>query len=169
MKKIHSLLKSRKSCRKYLAKSVSMQDVYTILEGARWAPSGKNGQPWRFVIVKEKKIKNRIADCSIYKEWMREADTYIVIYLDKESSYNYKKDLQAIGAAIENICLQASSMGIGTCWIGEILVKEREVNKIINVPDTYELMAVICVGYADEDVERTNRIELNKLIYKEIF
>lgn len=146
-----------------------MQDVYTILEGARWAPSGKNGQPWRFVIVKEKKIKNRIADCSIYKEWMREADTYIVIYLDKESSYNYKKDLQAIGAAIENICLQASSMGIGTCWIGEILVKEREVNKIINVPDTYELMAVICVGYADEDVERTNRIELNKLIYKEIF
>lgn len=169
MKKIHSLLKNRKSCRKYLPKSVSIQAVYTILEGARWAPSGKNGQPWRFVIVKEKEIKNRIADCSIYKEWMREADTYIVIYLDKESSYNYKKDLQAIGAAIENICLQASSMGIGTCWIGEILEKEREVNKIINVPDTYELMAVICVGYADEDVDRTNRIELNKLIYKEIF
>lgn len=169
MKKIHSLLKNRKSCRKYLPKSVSIQDVYTILEGARWAPSGKNGQPWRFVIVREKEIKNRIADCSIYKDWMRDADTYLLIYLDKKSSYNYKKDLQAIGAAIENICLQASSMGIGTCWIGEILKMEAEVNVIIDVPNTYELMAVICVGYGEKETFRTNRMELKQLVYKEIY
>lgn len=168
MNEIHELLKNRKSCRKYLPKSVSMQDVYTMLEGARWAPSGKNGQPWRFVIVKEKKIKNRIAGCSIYEDWMREADTYLIIYLDKESSYNYKNDLQAIGAAIENICLQASSMGIGTCWIGEILKMETEVNAIINVPETYELMAVICVGYEENEILRASRMELNQLIYKEI-
>lgn len=60
MGEIHSLLKSRKSCRKFLAKSVSIQDIYTILEGARWAPSGKNGQPWRFVVVKEKKQKIKL-------------------------------------------------------------------------------------------------------------
>ena len=100
---------------------------------------------------------------------MTEADTFFVIYLDKESSYNYKKDLQAIGAAIENICLQASSMNIDTCWIGEILEKETEVNKIINVPETYELMAVICIGYANENMVRTDRMELNRLIYKEIY
>lgn len=169
MSEINSIIKNRKSCRKFLEKAVSIQDIYTILEGARWAPSGKNGQPWRFVIVKEKETKNKIASCSIYKEWMTEADTFIVIYLDKESSYNYKKDLQAIGAAIENICLQASSMNIDTCWIGEILEKETEVNKIINVPETYELMAVICIGYANENMVRTDRMELNRLIYKKIY
>lgn len=169
MSEINLILKNRKSCRKFLKKAVSIQDIYTILEGARWAPSGKNGQPWRFVIVKEKETKNKIASCSIYKEWMTEADTFIVIYLDKESSYNYKKDLQAIGAATENICLQASSMNIDTCWIGEILEKETEVNKITNVPETYELMAVICIGYANENMVRTDRMELNRLIYKEIY
>lgn len=169
MGEIHSLLKSRKSCRKFLAKSVSIQDIYTILEGARWAPLGKNGQPWRFVVVKEKETKNKIASCSIYREWMQEADVFIMIYLDNESSYNYKKDLQAIGAAIENICLQASSINIDTCWIGEILQRETEVNKIINVPETYELMAVICIGYAVGDMARTDRKELSKLIYKEIY
>ncbi|MCM1187140.1 MAG: nitroreductase family protein [Lachnoclostridium sp.] len=169
MSGIHPLLKNRKSCRKFLSKPISMQDIYTILAGAQWAPSGKNGQPWRFVIVKESKTKNKIANCSIYKEWMTEADIFIVVYLDKKNSYNYKKDLQAIGAAIENICLQASAMDIGTCWIGEILEKEADINKIINVPKTYELMAVICVGYAKEDNFRANRMELNKLIYKEIY
>ena len=169
MSEINLILKNRKSCRKFLKKAVSIQDIYTILEGARWAPSGKNGQPWRFVIVKEKETKNKTASCSIYKEWMTEADTFIVIYLDKESSYNYKKDLQAIGAATENICLQASSMNIDTCWIGEILEKETEVNKITNVPETYELMAVICIGYANENMVRTDRMELNRLIYKEIY
>lgn len=118
---------------------------------------------------KGKGNKNRIADCSIYKDWMRDADTYLLIYLDKESSYNYKKDLQAIGAAIENICLQASSMGIGTCWIGEILKMEAEVNVIIDVPNTYELMAVICVGYGEKETFRTNRMELKQLVYKEIY
>lgn len=169
MSEINLILKNRKSCRKFLKKAVSIQDIYTILEGARWAPSGKNGQPWRFVIVKEKETKNKIASCSIYKEWMTEADTFIVIYLDKASSYNYKKDLQAIGAATENICLQASSMNIDTCWIGEILEKETEVNKITNVPEIYELMAVICIGYANENMVRTDRMELNRLIYKEIY
>lgn len=169
MSEIHLLLKNRKSCRKFLEKAVSIQDIYTILEAARWAPSGKNGQPWRFVIVKETETKNKIAGCSIYKDWMIDADTFIVIYLDKGSSYNYKKDLQAIGAAIENICLQASSMNIDTCWIGEILEKETEVNKIINVPETYELMAVICIGYANENMVRTDRMELSRLIYKEIY
>ena len=61
MSEINSLLKNRKSCRKFLEKAVSIQDIYTILEGARWAPSGKNGQPWRFVIVKDKETKNKIA------------------------------------------------------------------------------------------------------------
>lgn len=165
MKEINPIIAKRKSCRSFLVDEVSIEDIYTILESARWAPSGKNGQPWRFVIVKDSEIIKKISNYSIYKDWMKEANAFVVVYLDKEKSYHYKKDLQGIGAAIENICLQATEMGIGTCWIGEILAKETVVNKIINVPQTYELMAIICIGYEKNKEKRTERLKLDELIY----
>lgn len=166
--RINELIVKRKSCRGFQNKEIDVTNIMKLLEAARWAPSGKNGQPWRFVIVKDKVIINKIAECSIYKEWMKEANAFIVVYLDKEKSYHYKKDLQGIGAAIENICLQATEMKIGTCWIGEILSNELLVNNIIGVPESYELMAVICIGYEKANERRTGRLELDELIYKSI-
>ena len=168
MKDVNSIIANRKSCRSFLPKEVDINDIYTMLESARWAPSGKNGQPWRFVIVKDCIIKKHIAECSKYKNWMVEANAFIIVYLDKEKSYHYKKDLQGIGAAIENICLQATALGIGSCWIGEIIVNEAIVNKIINVPKSYELMAVICIGYEKMEEKKTERLELDKIIYQVI-
>ena len=84
MGEIHSLLKKRKSCRKFLPKSVPIQHIYTILESARWAPSGKNGQPWRFVVVINENIKKAIALNSVYGNWMKNASAFIIVYLDKE-------------------------------------------------------------------------------------
>ena len=167
-KNINSVIARRKSCRSYLPKEVSIEDIYTILESARWAPSGKNGQPWRFIIVKNKEIKKKIADCSIYGNWMNTADSFIVVYLDKEKSYNYKKDIQGIGAAIENICLQATYMEIGTCWIGEILKNEQQVNKFLEVPKSFELMAIICVGYEDKKTEQVGRLAMEEIVYKTV-
>lgn len=166
MKKISTILANRKSCRSFLSKGVPIDDIYTMLESARWAPSGKNGQPWRFVIVRNNEIIRKISNFSIYKDWMEEANAFIVVYLDREKSYHYKKDLQGIGAAIENICLQATEMKIGTCWIGEILANENLVNEIISVPKSYELMAVICVGYEKDKGMKTERLKLEELIYK---
>ena len=168
MKEVTSIIANRKSCRSFLPKEVDINDIYTMLESARWAPSGKNGQPWRFVIVKDSITKKRIAECSKYKYWMVEANVFIIVYFDKEKSYHYKKDLQGIGAAIENICLQATALGIGSCWIGEILDNEATVNEIINVPKSYELMAVICIGYEKMQEKKTERLELDALIYQVI-
>lgn len=169
MVEINSLIAQRKSCRSFLPIEVNANDINILLESARWAPSGKNGQPWRFVIVKRGETKNQIANCSVYRAWMKDADAFIVVYLDRDKSYDYKKDTQAIGAAIENICLQATAMNIGSCWIGEILKNEALVNKILDVPESYELMAVICIGYEDKRTEQVDRVELRELVYKEIY
>ena len=166
MKEINAIIAKRKSSRNFIEKSVDINDVYLLLESARWAPSGKNGQPWRFIVVKEKGIKLKIANCSIYKKKKKNADTFIVVYLDKDKSYNYIKDVQGIGAAIENICIQATAMDLGTCWIGEILSNEHEVNCILNVPSNFELMAVICVGYTESVFEHSQRLPLDELIHK---
>ena len=60
------------------------------------------------------------------------------------------KHKQAIGAAIENILLSAYEMGLGTCWIGEILKREKEVNELLGVSEKLELMAMITIGYHEK-------------------
>ena len=168
MCKINDLFLKRESCRSFLNKKVEEESVVKIIESARMAPSGKNRQPWRFVVVRTWNIKNQIADQSIYNKWMKTADVFIVVYMDRKSSYDKKKDNQSIGAAIENMCLQATALGLGTCWVGEILKNEKEVNSIIEVPPSYELMAVVCLGYIKERKERPQRLSLNELVYKSI-
>lgn len=166
MKKINELIKKRYSCRDFNEEEISVEDFMVLIDSARWAPSGKNGQPWRFIIVKDKKIKEEIAQYSIYEKWIKLASGFIIVYMDKEKSYNYKKDCQCIGAAIENICLQATAMDIGSCWIGEILDKECEVNGILEVPINYELMAIICIGHVKIKPKRAARLKLDEIIYK---
>ena len=166
MEQLNEIIAERKSCRCYLDKEISDEEIKILLESARWAPSGKNGQPWRFVVVKDKKIKSRVASYSIYESWMKNASAFIIVYLDKQKSYNYKKDIQGIGATIENISLQATYMGFGSCWIGEILDNEYYVNTILGVPDNYELMAVLCIGYAKKEEKRTGRLEVKDIVYR---
>lgn len=166
--KLNETIKNRKSCRLFSDEELSNEQIALLLESARWAPSGKNGQPWRFVIVQNYDVKRDIALCSIYGNWMKEASVFIVVYMDREKSYSYKKDLQGIGAMIENICLQATYMGLGTCWIGEILNSEEMVNRLLEVPDNYELMAVICVGYEKKEGIHSERLAADELIYKYI-
>ena len=56
----------------------------------------------------------------------------------------------AIGACIQNMLLMAEELGLGACWLGEILNRKEEVNKFLNISERYELMAVIALGYSDE-------------------
>ena len=164
MIEINEIIMKRHSCRMYDEKKLDKEQVESILEAARWAPSGKNGQPCRYVVIYQKDIINKIADCSIYGKWMKRAPVFIAVYLDKSSSYNYKKDLQCAGAAIENMCLQAETLGIGSCWVGEILNKEDEVNSILNIPANHELMAILCLGYELGKSKKTDRIDMKDIV-----
>ena len=168
MIQLNEIIAERTSCRNFRLQKMNIDKIQALIESARWAPSGKNGQPWRFVVVINENIKKAIALNSVYGNWMKNASAFIIVYLDKGKSYDYIKDLQGIGAAIQNILLQATYMGIGTCWIGEILRNEAKINSLLQVPDNYELMAVICVGYANESTVKTQRINIQDIIYKEI-
>ena len=155
------LIKSRRSIRSYLLKEVSQEDVMQLLEAAIWAPSGKNIQPWKFaVIMDEKELKQKVSALTIYRRWVEKAPCLIIVFLDKNKSYDITKDIQAVGAAIQNILLTAHELGLGTCWIGEILRNEAELKKILKVPDHLELMAIITVGHTDNPNIQAKRNEL---------
>ncbi len=138
----------RRSVRAYKAKRIEEEKINKILQAGIRAPSGKNGQPWCFAVVQEDKMQLRkIAEYTVNKSFVCTADCLICVFLDKENSYDYMKDCQAIGACIENLLLAATDSGFGSCWIGEILKHEKEIKGLLELSDRYDLMAVIALGY----------------------
>ena len=164
-------IKKRKSIRSFIYQKISNKVIEEILECARWAPSGSNTQPWRICIVIHPTVKRMLSELTKYGGILEEAYANLVVFLDIERGYDRVKDLQAIGAFIQNILLGVHAQeGLGAVWIGEILNHKEEVNQIFKFPtEKLELMAVIAIGIIDKAREKISdrdreRMPLNEFI-----
>lgn len=155
---------ARRSVRLYDCKPIEPESLNKIIQSAIWAPSGKNGQPWKFKIITDKNIIGEISKLSINARWLKTAPCLIFIYLDKTHSYHYVKDIQSCGAAIQNMLLTAYEMGIGSCWIGDLLEKADAVNKLLQVDDCLELMGVVSFGYGRGEPINVGRKDINEFL-----
>jgi nitroreductase len=97
------LIKSRRSIRNYVYKKINNDIIKEIIECGRWAPSGQNNQPWKVCIVAHPTVKRMIAEQTKYGGIIESAYVNFVIFLDLDRCYDRLKDLQAIGAFIQNI------------------------------------------------------------------
>ncbi len=159
---------TRRSVRDYLDKPVPRDIIDKVIEAGTWAPSGLNNQPWRFVIVEDKGVKSQIAELTRYKPIIEKAPVIIPVFIDKQSMYSEVKDHQAIGACIENMLLAVHSLGLGAVWLGEILKNADQVRRILELPDSFELMAVVAMGYPKHTKQKSSRKPLDELILKEV-
>ncbi|SPD72191.1 Nitroreductase [uncultured Desulfobacterium sp.] len=157
-------IRSRRSIRKFTVDDVDEKTVDLIIEMGTWAPSGINNQPWRFVIVRDQHIRNEISTQTRYSKIIQNAPVCIAVFLDHSRSYNYIKDVQAIGACLQNMLLTIHHLGLGGVWLGEILKNRQEVEKILGVPEGMELMAVIALGHTTEKSGQGNRRPLSEVI-----
>jgi nitroreductase len=89
------------------------------------------------------------------------------VFLDKEASYDYTKDCQAIGACLQNLLLSLHSMNLGAVWIGEILKNKERVVETLKLPERLELMAVVAVGHPTNRHQKSNRRQIEELILLE--
>ncbi|WP_027721225.1 nitroreductase family protein [Maridesulfovibrio zosterae] len=161
-------LVQRRSIRKFTDEPVSREDLTSILEAGRWAPSGLNNQPWRFLIIhKDDPRATLLSECTKYGHIIKSAKILICVFLDKDSTYNEVKDHQGVGCCIQNMMLAAHSLKIGTVWLGEILNQEQKVLDILNLPhEKYELQVVIAAGHPDQKGS-SERKELSELILED--
>jgi nitroreductase len=160
---------SRRSVRSYRDEPVSEEDQRQILLAGSQAPSGLNNQPWRFVTVRGKALKDELSALTRYRRIVASAPLLIAVFLDRDSVYHEMKDHQGIGACIQNMLLAAHGLGLGAVWLGEILKNAGEVRSLLGVPERYDLMAVIAVGHpADTKGDRTPRLPLDQLLLKEL-
>jgi nitroreductase len=147
---ILEIIKSRRSVRKFTAEPVGELMIEAIVEAGRWAPSGLNNQPWRFAIIKDDGLKEEISKLTKYGAIVIAAQVLIPVFLDTEKSYHREKDIQGIGACLQNMLLEAHSLGLGAVWLGEIIRSSDQIGEILGIGKMLELMAVIALGHPDE-------------------
>ncbi|MEA2108383.1 MAG: nitroreductase [Pseudomonadota bacterium] len=157
----------RRSIRKFADdRPVPNELVDILLEAGRLAPSGLNNQPWRFAIVRRQDLKDEMAQLTHYHGIIRSAPVLIIVLLDTESLYHREKDIQAVGACLQNLLLAAHSHDLGAVWLGEILKNGAKVVDILQLNKRYELMAVVALGYPASDYrpKPASRKPLDELI-----
>jgi len=158
------LIRSRRSVRNFIYKKIDNDTIKEILDCGRWAPSGRNSQPWKVCIVAHPTVKRMIAEQSKYGGIIENAYLNFVVFLDLERGYDRVKDVLAMGAFIQNMLLAVHAKGLGAVWIGEILKNKEKINEIFKFPpEKYELMGVVTIGLIDESLEKKEERERRNL------
>ena len=162
--RVFEAIQKRYSCRAYQDREIEQDKLEKLLEAVRLAPSAKNTQDWRFVVVMDKDIKARVAATTNRPEVFEKAGTIIVGC----SNSNYVMQCgQAIAPidvsiALEHICLQATELGLGTCWIGSF--QADQVRTILGIPDDINIVELMAVGYPADSAKHPNRLNMDKII-----
>ncbi len=156
----------RRSIREYTDEQVGLGNLREIVRAGTWAPSGLNNQPWRFVIIGDPAIKEKLSTATHYSHIVQAAQALFAVFVDQEAMYDEVKDHQAVGACIQNMLLAAEALGLGAVWLGEILNKKDQVNKVLGVDKRHDLMAVVAVGHPLHRNQQSTRKELDQFILK---
>ncbi len=159
----------RRSIRRFTGEPVGDQEIKRILEAGRWAPSGLNNQPWRFLVVKAgDPRKEGLQAHTKYAHVVRGAQVLIAVLLEKSAMYHPMKDYQGAGACIQNMLLAIHGMGLGGVWLGEIINQGDAVMDVLGLDtQTYELMAVLALGHPDQQGS-SSRKPLDELLVEEL-
>ncbi len=144
---------TRRSIRHFLDKEVEQEKVEKILQAAMQAPSACNGQPWEFIVVRGKENLEALSKYSPYAGSLKKANVGIVV-LGNTQKTPYPDYLQQdLGAATQNILLQATELGLGTCWFGTCPDKARMdyLSKLYQLENHLMPFCVISLGYPDKE------------------
>jgi nitroreductase len=185
---VDKAIRSRRSIRKFQSVDIPHEDILKILSAGIDAPSGKNRQPWKFVVVQEDSKKEIVeilkngAETDGDKEWkkramksintMNEAPVSILIFNEygvkpcEGLSFNQRLkelvDIQSIGAAIENMALMATGLGIGTLWVCDVFIAYDEICKWSR--QNNQLVAALVIGYSRENTNIRYRKNMDEVV-----
>lgn len=173
-------IRDRRSIRKYKTKPVSDKDLNVILEAARLAPSWKNSQCWRFIVVRDPDIRRRLTETfsPVNRGGMALQQAPVAIVVCAESGRSGIKDGTAetdkgdwfmfdVALAMQNLVLAAWDKGLGTVHLG--LFDAKKAAEVLNVPAGYCVVEITPLGYPDENPESRPRKPFEEIVYYEKF
>jgi len=166
------VVQARRSLRTYLDKPIEREKLEFVLESARLAPSWKNMQCWRFIVVEDAAGRNALANCMEESNPGRKALTgapmvIVLCALPSESEVWEGKDFMMLdaGLAMEHLVLAATDQGLGTCWQG--LFNEEKAREALDIPDNVRVVAMTPIGYAAEERRPRPRKAMTEIVFYE--
>jgi len=158
---------TRRSVRRFTGEPVRREDLLEIVRAGTWAPSGLNNQPWRFVAIRDRVVLDGLARLTKYRKILEGAPAAVAVFLDRDAVYDRTKDVQAMGACLQNLLLAAHALGLGAVWLGEILNRAEEARRLLELPEPMELMAVVAIGRPARGKEKSSRKAVDEVLLKE--
>jgi len=155
-------LKSRRSIRKFRSEPPPRDLILKAVDAARFAPSAKNSQPWRFIVVEDPQVKNKLANIHPSAKPLKESPLAVVVvcHVD-ESPVSYMLDC---ANATVYLLLALHAVGLGAVWI-QALRNIEEIRQALEIPNNAIPVAIIAVGYPNESPSTRPRKPLNELVY----
>jgi len=211
---ILEIVSSRKSIRRFKPDPVPEEMIDKVLEAARWAPTGENYQPWRFIVVRDQETRNKIGDLAKVGSGSRMTAWYCLGHMQERFEkiqdpekraavlrFMYSGEVSEfakvapvviavmgslqtgsvdvpydLSAAIENMLLEAHSLGLGGCWVHGPVASSRDAvkfKKILSIPtemNAYKVIAYVAIGWALEQRKHPRpKLPLQELVYWEEF
>lgn len=148
------VIKKRRSIRSFLDKKIEDEKLTEVFRAAMLAPTAKNIRPWEFIVVTNEDYRKQFSLATRYSSFAKNAPVVIVICYDMTKGSRFKEDC-AICA--QNIYLEATNQGLGTCYIqiaegaeGSVGEPEAFIKKLLTIPDTHRVLCLMPIGYPSE-------------------
>ena len=166
---VHEAIRIRKSVRAFLDRPVPEETLGRVMDAARLAPSARNGQEWRFVVVRDKATRDRIAREAARQPFIGTAA--ILLAGCAETDGRIMRCGQAaypidLAIAMDHLSLAAVAEGLGTCWIGSF--DEAVVKQILGIPAAIRVVQLMPLGYpADAGPVAKSRLPMEQIVRRE--
>lgn len=159
---------TRRSIRKFTGQVISDKQFNLLLKAGFQAPSAHNLHPWHFIVVKEKKNLEELADNHQYAKMLPQAGCGIIVCGDANKETRVGFLVEDCSAAIQNILLAAHGIGLGAVWCGIYPNTDRAsaFSRILKLPENIIPVGLIAVGYPNEEKTAQDRFDNTKIHYE---
>ncbi|HUT31614.1 MAG TPA: nitroreductase family protein [Sedimentisphaerales bacterium] len=161
---VNEAIRKRYSCRAYQDRPAEKDKLDAIFEAARLAPSAKNLQDWRFVVVTKQETRRKLAEAANNQSFLESASAIIVACSNNDHVMRCGQPIGPIDVAIalEHIALQATELGLATCWVGSF--SPEKVRAVLDIPGDVAVIELMAVGYPADEQKKPTRLPLEEIV-----
>jgi nitroreductase len=166
---VFEAIAARKSVRAFVERPVGDDELARVLEAARAAPSARNGQEWRFVVVRDRAMRERVAMEAARQPFIGTAAVLLACCAQTDGRVMrcgqeaYPID---VAIAVDHLALAAASLGLGTCWIGSF--DEALVKDLLGIPRGIRVVQLMPLGWPSDPVPvAKSRLPLEEIVHRE--
>jgi nitroreductase len=163
------IIKKRRSIRRFTTQQVEKEKIAALLEAAMYAPSAVNKQPWHFIVIDDHAVMKRIMEAHPHSKMFETANIGVLVCGDLQLHHGPGYWIADCAAATENILLAATTLGLGSCWVGIYPREDRmkAMKEIFVLPDHVEAFALVAIGYAAEQKNTPERFFQEKIHFNQ--